>query len=423
MESKKPLRKIKVSQLTLGMHVVGLDISWIDSPFLTHSKKIKTNKEILKLKEAGAKVITIDPNRGKDIADEKPKEDIVEDKTQEPEATEPEAPDGDSSKQNSPPEKQRVSLDKELSVARELKGKLTKAVKSLQDDIAANKAISTEQVTPLIDQTLESLERNDQALMSLAHISRRSQKLVDHTFNTFCFALNLAQCKKVSDEEKECLGIAALLHETGWNNIPLQLMGKRKGYSAVEKKLIHKHPELALKSLASSNLPDLVRRIIVEHHERCDGSGYPKNLKSEEIHPLSKILAVADTYDELIHQLRDKPGMLPTNALRLLYVDGDKGIFEKTDITALIALIGIYPVSSAVLLNTGEKGIVKEVPSDKHMQPVVEIFYGKNGTALSQPKIIDLAAESTEDHKLEISTVLNANSAEHDPKRLLVLNI
>ena len=412
MTKKKPLRKITISQLTVGMHVVGLDISWIDSPFLTHSKRIKSQTDIEKLKKSGAKVITIDPNKGDDLTTPEDKsEEVTKASESEPETEEkPSVPEA------------TTPLNKELSVAREIKGKLTKAIKSLQDDIAANKAISASNITPLIDQTLESLERNSQALMSLAHISRRSQKLVDHTFSTFCIALNLAQFKQLPDEEKNILGLAALLHESGWANLPLQIMGKRKAYSPTETALLQKHPELGVKCIKSADLPETVLRIIREHHELCDGSGYPNQLKGEEIHTLSKIFSVVDSYDEMVHQLRDTPGMLPTNALRKLYKDAEKGVYVKEYVAALIAMIGIYPVSSAVRLSNGEKGIVREVPGDKHLSPVVDIHYDRNGKPVSPPKQIDLSIVEGED-ALEIASVLDPNNPQDDPMHLLVLDV
>ena len=334
------------------MFIVDLDIAWIDSPFLTHSKKIKHEKDLEKLLKSGAKVITIDPNKGVDLSGDRPAAKIKEsepsqNKTEE-KSTEPAAPES-------------TDLNREMSVALNIRNKMNKAINQLHEDLAANKAIDTQQLNPLIDQSMESLSRNNQALMSLAHISRRSQKLTDHTFSTFCIALNLAQCLNKNKGEQQQLGLAALLHDTGWMSIPIQLMGKRTAYSAMDLKLIHRHPELAAKFLGKSDIAPLVLELILQHHELEDGSGYPKKLKSEHIHPLTKVLAVADSYDERIHQLLDKPGMLPTNALRSLYHDAEKGLYHSEVVAALISLLGIYPVTTAVQLSNQQKAIVVEV--------------------------------------------------------------
>ncbi len=412
--SKKPLKKINVEQVQVGMHIVALDISWLDSPFLSHSKKIKSKTDLDKLKRSGAKIITIDPNKGKDVTQQnKTKQAGQKNKEEKPtkNATEEKNPN------KAEIEKLKPSVGEELSVAKNIKTKLVKAVEELHHDLAQNKSISTEKITPLIDQTLESLERNNQALMTLAHLSKRSQKIIDHTFSTFCITLNMAQFQNLSEEEKNYLAQAAILHDSGWNSIPLNLMGKRKNYTNSELKLIHKHTALGIKKLADSDLPETTIRIVAEHHEREDGSGYPNNLKQKDIHPLSKLLAVADTYDEMVHQLRDKPGMLPTNALRQLYTEAENGIFNQGSVATLIALLGIYPVTTPVELSNGEKGVIHEVPTDKHLTPSVKIIYDSNGNLKTTPEVVDL---STVEENIDIKKVLNPENAQDDPFHKLI---
>ena len=410
MATKKPLKKVPVSRLEIGMFLVDLDIAWIDSPFLTHNKRIKNQTEIKKLKAAGAKVVVIDPNRGLDThvkTDQKTDSQNADVKTVEPQQGVP---------ASTTPTGTATPLKKELGVAKKLRDDLTKAIGNLQSDIASNKPIESEQLHPLIDSTVDSLERNNQALMSLAHISRRSQRLVDHSFSVFCVALNIAQRQAVSIEDQRHLGVAALLHEAGWMNIPIELMGKRTKYTPIESKLIHKHPTLAIKSLQASNLDKIVIRLIEEHHELCDGSGYPNKKTADQLHPLSKILSIADSYDEMIHQLRDQPGMLPTNALRNLYLLGQKGIYDTDNIGALVAILGVYPVSSAVKLTTGEKGIIIEISPDNPLKPKVDIKYNAQGKPLKTPKVLDL---NDEKQKAQIAEVIKPNDSRDDPDRLL----
>ena len=411
--AKKPFRKIDIGKLSIGMHVVGLDIPWINSPFLTHSKAIKNDKEIGKLKKAGVKIVTIDPNRGIDIQIEHSAADT---------APETQKPPKKKENQNSNPANRSepsVPLEKELLIANEIRSGLSKAIKSIQKNLADEKAVDKSKLSPLIDQTLDSLERNSQALMSLAHVSKRSQKLIDHIFGTFCIAMNIAQLENLSQPEVEALGLAALLHEAGWANIPFQIMGKRSRYTPTELRLLHKHPELGIKALKTSELDELVIRIIYEHHERGDGSGYPQKLAAGEIHPLSKILIIADTYDELVHQLRDQPGMLPTNALRKLYIESESEIFDRDYVSQLIASLGIYPVSTAVALSTGEKGIICEVAPDKHLNPVVELRYDRDGKPLKTYKKLDLFESSQSEPPITIEAILDPHSQTDDPRQIL----
>ncbi len=411
MSDKKILKEIPVGKLKPGMFVVKMDISWLDNPFFSSSRKIKSTKDIALLEKAGARIVTIDPSKGIDITDDQHTIDTTADDKEAKEKTEPPSTTNGTAGQ---------SLEHELNAAIHLRSKLKKAINELQNDIGAGKPISSEKITPLLEQTLESLERNNQALLNLAHISQRSQKIADHCFSTFCIALNIAQLCNCNESEIEALGIAALVHESGWAQIPLQLMGKRQSYSPQESRLIEKHPEIALKMLANSEIPELARRIVAEHHELGDGSGYPKKLNGDQIHPLSQLFSVVDRYDELVHQLNDKPGMLPTNALRTLYVNSEKGLYSQLYVGHLISLLGVYPISSAVRLSNGMKGIVREVSRDNHLLLTIEIFYDEKGKSV-EPFYLELP--SSQESPISIDTVLDPKNVREDPNQRLVLNI
>ncbi len=420
--SKLPLKKIPISQLTIGMFITELDISWMDSPFFSNSLLIKTQKEIDQLKKAGAKTIVIDPNKGTDLQQPEPSPNIAENPAPENEqALPPETKTAAITKPLNAQEKGE-QLEAEMRRAADIRDKVKKAIATALDALSAGNAFDKAELTPVIDQTLESLDRHNQALLNLAHMSRRTQKMADHAFSTFCIALNLAQIQKIPQNDIESLGIAALVHEAGWAHIPIQLMGKRTAYTRAERELIQKHTELAVRALTKCDVSELTQRIVAEHHELCNGKGYPKKLKGDEIHPLSKLFAVVDHYDEIVHQLTDKPGMLPTNALRTLYVEAQKGIYDQSAVAQLISVLGVYPISSAVTLSNGAMGIVREVPSAQPLLPLVEIHIDDNGKVLDTPIFIDLA-EGSEDTRTAItidSVIDPINTTDPNHKRLLL---
>ncbi|PCK07702.1 MAG: hypothetical protein COA42_12850 [Alteromonadaceae bacterium] len=433
MKPKQALRDISVERLIPGMYVVKLDIPWMQSPFMSNKVKIKSEREIALLKKSGAKVATIDLSKSTITkqgasalsktaqaaanANTSPKK--PENKT----APATDDKKSDANKNAEAQEKRRNEFKRSLTAAINLRAQAKKAIISLQNDLKIGKSVSPKVMAPLLSDTLDCLEKNNQALLNLAHVSSRSQKIADHVFSVFCVSLNLALQQKMDAKDIEALGIAALLHEAGWVQMPLQLMGKRKPYSAMELKLIHRHPQIGVDSLKMSALPSLSMRIISEHHELCDGSGYPKKLKMEAIHPLSRLLAVADIYDEKVHQLIDRPGMLPANALRDLYRLAKKGAYDESWVARLITLLGVYPISTAVKLNTDEKGIVREVAADNHLHPVVDIIYGRDGRLLNKVKNIDLAQPTSDTEATHIVEVLDPNNPKHDPKRRLILDI
>lgn len=409
---------ISISDLRIGMYVTKLDVSWLDSPFLSHSRAIKESSDIQVLRDAGVKALTIDLSRGVDLAPQ-PAEAPVSAPPPAPVWPKPIEP--SSSPQASAPaiSAPNISLERELRVALQLRSQIKQAVENLTRALEAGSAVAVDELVPLVDSTLDSLERNDQALMSLVHLSRKTQRMADHIFGTFCLALNLALRRETSEAEREQLGLAALLHDAGWTQLPLKLIGKRSRYTPAERELVHQHTLIGTRILANSDLPELTRRVVAEHHERLDGSGYPAGLRGDQIHPLSQLLTVVDVYEERVHQLVDEPGVIPTNALRSLYRDAERGIFAADAVAALISLLGIYPPTTAVLLNTGERAVIKEHYADTPLQPRVVIHYDANGHPLVPPLEVDLRQATELPRRIE-SAVDPAAPGSEQWRRLLV---
>jgi len=381
--SSEHYKVITIDDLRVGMLVTKLDIAWLDSPFLSHTRAIKDMADIQALRQAGVKTVTIDLDRGLIAAPE-------------PEAPPPPAPIAEPENvmptevATTQPPPSNPSFDRELQVAVKLRSEIKKAVERLTGALELSAPVNVKELVPLVDSTLDSLERNDQALMSLVHLSRKAHKLADHVFGTFCLVLNLALLRKVPASEREQLGLAALLHEAGWTQLPLNLIGKHTPYTAAERVLVQKHTQIGNQILSHSELPELTRRIVAEHHELLDGSGYPNGLRREQIHPLSQFLTVVDTYEERVHQLTDEPGMTPTTALRSLFLDAERGALSPDLVASLINLVGIYPPTAAVVLNTGERGVVRQRHPEAPLQPLVAIHYDPAGHILETPLLVDL---------------------------------
>lgn len=414
MSTSKRTQQISIDQLESGMFVVQLDIPWIDSPFLKHTRLIRSGDDVVKLRGAGVREVVIDLEKGKGLGGSDGREPQKQSAT---DGVEPRLADKIKIKAEGPG---FIPLQKEINRAYQLRSHVKSTINKLNASLERNLDVDCNELMPLIEDTIRSLESNNQALLNLVHLSRKSQKLVDHVFSTFCLSLNLGASLDLDSIDMHDLGMAALLHDSGWLQLPLNLMGKRTPYTSTEKSLVRSHVDIGLRILSSSNLPPNSLRIIGEHQELCDGSGFPKGLKEEALFPSSKIFSVVDRYDECVHQLSDKPGMLPNNALRILYKEAEIGRYDPDIVASLIQILGIYPVSTAVRLNTGEKAVVEQVYEEAHMEPVVRIHYDANERALSEPLVINL--HSKEDNSLgrKIREVLDPKNPDHDPENKLL---
>ena len=428
-------KSISVDQLRVGMFVTKLDISWLDSPFLSHSRLIKDTSDIESLKSAGVKVLVIDISRG--VAPEAmpppPSPPVAPAQVMEvapivtaplpivtPPLKSPQQRNRASISSECVPNLARaVSFEKEFTAAVHLRAKIKRAIEDLQRDFEADTPVHVATLVPLVNSTLESLARNDQALMSLVHLNRQAQKVADHVFGTFCLVLNLALVRKVPEQEREQLGLAALLHEAGWTQLPLNLIGKRTRYTKTEAALVKKHTLIGDQILARSELPELTRRLVAEHHELLDGSGYPRGLTAAAIHPLSQLLSVADTYEERVHQLTDEPGVIPTNALRSLYRDAERGAFSAEVVAAFIGMLGIYPATTLVQLSTGEKAVVKQHHADAPLLPQVIVLSNADGSLCDPPMALDLRRQPGDGGRA-IKAALDPQAPAHEWVRRLI---
>ncbi|MCU7834755.1 MAG: DUF3391 domain-containing protein [gamma proteobacterium symbiont of Taylorina sp.] len=421
-------KKISIDDLKKGMFIHEIDISWIKSPFLRHRRKINTQNDILLLKKAGVKELVIDLSRS-DIIQQKPvkKEAAVtakQESGQEKQTVQDSAIELSATTPDQSNIKKKIKLKDELKVAKVLQGKISKLVNQLGASIQKGIPPSVKQITPILNETRESLQRNDQALLTMLHLYRQDIKLSDHGFGVFAVVLPLAMRMNCSEEEINELGLAALLHDTGWSRLPMHLLGKTTRYTPSELKLIRQHPAIVESVLnKSQEFSDHVKKLVKQHHELIDGSGYPDKLKKNSIYKLVEIFQVADFYDEHIHGLTDKPGMLPVNALKLLYQAAKKNRYNEFVVSELIHVMGIYPVTSAVQLNTGEKAIVEEIDKDNPLLPRLKIIYEADGQVCASDKFLNMAEQDSNNIR-SITNVIEPLDEKEDPLGLLqVVNV
>jgi len=169
------------------------------------------------------------------------------------------------------------------------------------------------------------------------------------------------------------LGVAALLHEIGMIKLPPQIYLSRRPLLPQEQKAILTHPVLSYNLLKSFDFPLTVTLAALEHHERENGSGYPRKLPGERISLYAKIIAVACSYEALSAQRPHKEAKDGyTGMLELLKNDGKQ--YDDTVVRALVYSLSIYPIGLYVLLSSGKKGQVVDVNPESPRFPIVQIF-------------------------------------------------
>ncbi|MCL2191597.1 MAG: HD-GYP domain-containing protein [Treponema sp.] len=204
-------------------------------------------------------------------------------------------------------------------------------------------------------------------------IAKDDDYLVYHTMSTAVIAIVIGDAMKFSDQWLMELGIAALLHEIGMLRLPPEsYLGKRE-LTQEERKLIYIHPIIGYNFLKSFDFPPAVSRAVLEHHERENGSGYPKQKTSENIHLYSKIIAVACSYSAISAARPHREAVdSHTGMMELLKNEGKQ--YNEKVIRALVSSLSVFPIGLYVMLSDGRKGQVVDINPKKPYYPVVQIL-------------------------------------------------
>ena len=197
--------------------------------------------------------------------------------------------------------------------------------------------------------------------------------LAIHSMRTTILAIIIGTYLKLPNHRLIELGVAALLHEVGMLKLPTHIYLSKRSLNENEKKAIASHPIFGYSMLKSFNFPLAVCLAALEHHERENGSGYPRQLSGEKIGLYSKIIAVVCSYEALSSSRPHKEAKDGyTGMLELLKNEGKQ--YDDTIVRALVLSLSIYPIGLYVLLSNGKKGQVVDVNPENPRFPIVQIF-------------------------------------------------
>ena len=384
------------------MYIAGLDQSWFKTPFLRHKWLIKREDEIHLLQAYGIQEILIDTQKGLDLLDTEPNESrgLNKDESGESPGAGPE-----------PNHERSPGLNpQEIQTARSLRAEAIHALDSVFQNVDSGIGLRLPEIRNVVSILLEGLLEHQAAMVSLIQMRRFDQNLSTHVVDTCVLSLTIAKERGVGTPQLKSLGLGALLHDVGQLRLPLNLLQKRVRYSEGDHKLMQAHPEMGVAMINQfPDIPEESRRIILEHHERLDGSGYPKGLHGKDISSLSQILSIADTYDAQISGRCSSPPVPPAQAMRELYQSGMNGLFDLTFIQQLIQFLGVYPIGSLVELNSGERAVVVWVHPHSRLNPSIKLIADSSGNPYEEQEILDLATQDPQQTQRTISRVLDPN--------------
>ena len=244
---------------------------------------------------------------------------------------------------------------------------------------------------PQVSQFIKALKSDRGVMEKVLFGEEPEMYLPHHNVNVAALAVKVALGMSYSDDELKRLALAALMHDVGMLDMPTQIWTKKKALSPAEVGVIKKHPLVGYDLLKPI---DEVAKVVLQEHERMNGTGYPQGLSERDIHEFAYIIGIADIYNSLTHIRPYREKRYSSLEAIQEIIKKEKPKFPTTVLKSLIAHF-LFPVGTRVELNRGEKAEVVEENRTTPMRPVVKITHDKNDRAYDEPKIVDLDRDQT----------------------------
>ena len=186
------------------------------------------------------------------------------------------------------------------------------------------------------------------------------------------------------------LTTAAYLHDMGMLKIPKEILSKKEKLSPEELNQIRTHSIHSYRMISKElKYPEEIGVIVLQHHERWDGQGYPRRIHGEDINIASRVIAVADAYIAMINERPYRNSMIGYNAMKAVLSDNGRH-FDPKILKAFLESMGIYPIGSVVQLNNSAIGRVVEIHSEAPLRPVIELIIDEFSNNVNEKEAIDL---------------------------------
>ena len=403
------LQTIPIADLRVGMYIHDLGVSWLRHDFVVGRFLVETAEQLARVKATGTQQLVIDLSRSRApnatqqqpaTTDQRPVQVTSEAGKQgagELNATQSPANDPSTRASTRVPGSvvlergARVSLDEELGVARRLHSRARSAIASTMADARAGRIARVDEVREIADGMVESISRNAAALTSLAGLKTKDDYTFMHCVAVGTFMIALGQQMGLDDDALRDLGLAGLMHDVGKMVIPDEILNKPGKLTDSEFSVVRNHPTGGYDLLRHSGFThEITLDVVLRHHERIDGSGYPERLRGEQLSLAARMGAVTDVYDAVTSIRVYHKAMRPTAALRMML--GAAGThFDPVMVKAFIKCVGIYPNGSLVRLQSGRLAVVLEQHESQTLTPRVKAIYSTRSQMPISPEVIDLS--------------------------------
>lgn len=378
--------KISVDRIQPGLHI-RLPVKWNEHPFLFNSFKIKDDEQIRLIRYLGIKHVFMNPSQ----SDAPPL----------PMQSLPTPESGDEQLENIDKEAELLWKEKQERIEKlsAYRRRVIKCEKEFERSLSRMRAVMNKirnrpeqalnEASLLVSDIVEQLLNDDNVTLHLMNGKSEFEDVYFHSLNVAVLSMMIAKAKRLQPEQIKQVAFASLFHDIGKIKVPTAIVRKQTPLTEPEKNYLKLHTKYGIE-LANNieGFPESAKKVIEQHHELNNGSGYPAGLKEEDIDELTQIVSVANAYDNLCHHNVPSEQKIPYVALSHLYKNC-KHLYNNDNLSLLIKFMGIYPPGTVVQLSNDMVGLVISVNVSNILFPNVLIY--DPSVPRTQAPIIDLA--------------------------------
>lgn len=362
------IRKVQVQDLRLGMYIHDLNWGWWHHGFVFSHFMLRRQEDLEKLQDHPKGEVFIDTIKGMDLpqSEEELKNPGSQNVTE-------------------------VSFVQELKEAQLIRDEAIFVAQEMMQNARLGRQVEIERLEPVVSRITDSILRNPGALVSLCRMKEGDTYTFQHCVSVS--TLLVAFCRSMGMDKDMLVeaGLGAMLHDLGKMRVPDHILNKPGRLLEAEFTIMKQHVAFGLEILVRTpGISERMMQIAGEHHERFDGSGYPKGLKGREISLIGRMMAIVDVYDAITSNRIYHRGMEPPAALQRIY-GWSEHHFDPELVQQFIQTIGIYPVGSLVLLESGRLALVLDQGGSGLLFPKVRILLNTRTRQPIEPYDIDLS--------------------------------
>lgn len=392
--------KVFIDDIQLGMYISQLDRPWVETPFLFQGFYVNSPEDIEELRKY-CQFVFVDEVRSR-VSVHGRRFPLI---PHHPRRTVP-------AKQIlAPPPAELRDFQGQLKIALKVHENTKKFISQAMRDIRLGKNVDVNEAKKLVSELAENVVTNPTALLWLTQLKNKDEYTSLHSLNVCVLSLFFGRSMQLPSDKLHTLGIGALLHDVGKLLVPSEVLNKpgrltAEEYGIMQKHTVYGYDLMKNKGELSKNALD----IVIQHHERLDGSGYPNRLLDRSISEYSKLVSIVDVYDAVTSKRVYHNETTPYKALNDIYKHREKE-FDPHLVEQFIKCLGIYPIGSLVELNTGQVGVVVYFSEKNHLSPTVMLILDENKNPYSHYRYVNLGSAVWEQHhsKPEITRIADPN--------------